>query len=120
MESGIEPQHFKVIKAGMQTVFEGSHGTARGSRIPGISAAGKTGTAQNPHGENHSIFIAFSPVEDPQIAISIIVENSGYGSTWAAPIASLMIEKYIRGYTERPKVEERMMNGVIDYSVKKK
>lgn len=120
IESGIEQQHFKVIKAGMQTVFEGSHGTARGSKIPGITAAGKTGTAQNPHGDNHSLFIAFSPVEDPQIAISIIIENGGYGSTWAAPIASLMIEKFIRGYTERPKVEERMLNGVIDYSKKKK
>ena len=120
METGIEQRHFKVIKAGMQSVFEGAHGTARGSRIPGISAGGKTGTAQNPHGDNHSIFIAFAPVEDPQIALSIIIENGGYGSTWAAPIASLMMEKYIRGYTERPHVEERMMNGVINYNVKKK
>ena len=120
METGIEARHFKVIKAGMQSVFEGSHGTARGSKIPGITAGGKTGTAQNPHGDNHSIFIAFSPVEDPQIALSIIIENGGYGSTWAAPIASLMMEKYIRGYTERPHVEERMMNGVINYNIKKK
>jgi penicillin-binding protein 2 len=120
LETGIEARHFKVIKAGMQSVFEGAHGTARGSKIPGITAGGKTGTAQNPHGDNHSIFIAFSPVEDPQIALSIIIENGGYGSTWAAPIASLMMEKYIRGYTERPAVEERMMNGVIDYDIKKK
>lgn len=120
LETGIESRHFKVIKAGMQSVFEGSHGTARGSRIPGITAGGKTGTAQNPHGDNHSIFIAFAPVEDPQIALSIIIENGGYGSTWAAPIASLMMEKYIRGYTERPNVEERMMNGVINYDIKKK
>lgn len=120
METGIEPRHFKVIKSGMQSVFEGAHGTARGSKIPGITAGGKTGTAQNPHGDNHSIFIAFSPVEDPQIALSIIIENGGYGSTWAAPIASLMMEKYIRGYTERPNVEERMMNGVINYNIKKK
>ena len=120
METGIEPRHFKVIKAGMQSVFEGAHGTARGSKIPGITAGGKTGTAQNPHGDNHSIFIAFSPVEDPQIALSIIIENGGYGSTWAAPIASLMMERYIRGYTERPNVEQRMMNGVINYNIKKK
>ena len=119
-ETGIERKHFQVIKAGMRSVFEGSHGTARGSKIPGISAGGKTGTAQNPHGENHSIFIAFAPVEDPQIALSIIIENGGYGSTWAAPIASLMMEKYIRGYTERPLVEKRMMEGVINYAVKKK
>lgn len=120
METGIENRHFKVIKAGMKSVFEGGAGTARGSRIPGISAGGKTGTAQNPHGDNHSIFIAFAPVEDPKIALSIIIENGGYGSTWAAPIASLMMEKYIRGYTERPHVEERMMKGVINYSIKKK
>lgn len=116
METGIEQRHFKVIKAGMQSVFEGAHGTARGSKIPGISAGGKTGTAQNPHGDNHSIFIAFAPVEDPKIALSIIIENGGYGSTWAAPIASLMMEKYIKGHTDRPAVEKRMMEGVINYS----
>jgi penicillin-binding protein 2 len=120
METGIEERHFKVIKAGMKSVFEGGAGTARGSRIPGISAGGKTGTAQNPHGDNHSIFIAFAPVEDPKIALSIIIENGGYGSTWAAPIASLMMEKYIKGYSEPPNVEERMMKGVINYSIKKK
>ena len=119
IETGIEQRHFKVIKSGMKSVFEGSHGTARGSKIPGITAGGKTGTAQNPHGDNHSIFIAFAPVEDPQIALSIIIENGGYGSTWAAPIASLMMEKYIRGSTERPAVEKRMMDGVINYSRRK-
>jgi penicillin-binding protein 2 len=120
METGIEQRHYKVIKAGMKSVFEGDHGTARGSKIPGVTAGGKTGTAQNPHGDNHSIFIAFAPVEDPKIALSIIIENGGYGSTWAAPIASLMMERYIKGYTERPAVEERMMNGVINYAIKKK
>ena len=120
METGIEQRHYKVIKAGMKSVFEGDHGTARGSKIPGITAGGKTGTAQNPHGDNHSIFIAFAPVEDPKIALSIIIENGGYGSTWAAPIASLMMERFIKGYTERPAVEERMMNGVINYAIKKK
>ena len=59
-------------------------------------------------------------MEDPQIALSIIIENGGYGSTWAAPIASLMMEKYIRGSTERTAVEKRMMDGVINYSRKKK
>lgn len=116
IETGIERRHFRVIKEGMRTVFEGEHGTARGSKIPGISAGGKTGTAQNPHGDNHSIFIAFAPVENPQIALSIIIENGGYGSTWAAPIASLMMEKYIRGYSERPQLEQRMMSGTINYS----
>ena len=99
----------------MRSVFEGAHGTAHRSRIDSISAGGKTGTAQNPHGDDHSIFIAFAPVEDPQIAISIIIENGGYGSRWAAPIASLMMEKYIRGYSKRTDLEKRMKEGKIDY-----
>ena len=105
----IAPKHFRTMKNGMRRVFEGSHGTARYSAIDGISVAGKTGTAQNPHGKDHSIFIAFAPVENPQIAIAVIVENAGFGSTYAAPIASLMIEKYIRGYVKRTDVEQRIM-----------
>lgn len=105
----IAPEHFKTMKNGMKRVFEGEHGTARGSAIDSISVAGKTGTAQNPHGEDHSIFIAFAPVDNPQIAIAVIVENAGFGSTYAAPIATLMIEKYIRGYVKRTNVERRIM-----------
>lgn len=118
IETGIEARHYKIVKKGMQNVFEGSHGTARGSRIEGITAGGKTGTAENPHGEDHSIFIAFAPVENPQIAVSIIIENGGFGSRWAAPIASLMMEKYIRGYTNRTDLEKRMLEGRINYSTK--
>ncbi len=105
----IKKQHFKDVKKGMQSVFEGDHGTARWSRIPDITVGGKTGTAENPHGQDHSIFMAFAPVENPQIAISVVVENAGFGSTWAAPIASLMIEKYIRGEITRPNVEKRVL-----------
>ena len=93
----------------MQKVFEGAHGTARFSKIDSITVAGKTGTAENPHGKDHSIFMAFAPVENPQIAIAVVVENAGFGSTWAAPIASLMIEKYIKGYTTRPHIENRVL-----------
>jgi len=78
-----------------------------------VRAAGKTGTVQNPHGEDHSMFIAFAPVENPVIALSVIVENGGYGSAWAAPIASLMMEKYIQGEVKRKALETRMKEGVI-------
>ena len=71
-------------------------GTARRARIhDSIIVCGKTGTAQNPHGEDHSVFIAFAPKDNPQIAIAVYVENAGGGGRWAAPIASLMIEKYL-------------------------
>ena len=105
----IKQQHFKDVKKGMQSVFEGEHGTARMSYIPGITVGGKTGTAENPHGLDHSIFMAFAPVENPQIAIAVVVENAGFGSTWAAPIASLMIEKYIKGEVTRPYLEKRVL-----------
>ena len=119
VETGIEPRHCRVIKEDMKLVLEGAHGTARYCKIPDITAGGKTGTAQNA-GRPHSLFIAFAPFDDPQIAISVIVENGGYGSTWAAPIATLMIEKYLKGYTDRPAIEERMMKGSVVYSQKKK
>ena len=106
----IKQKHFKDVKKGMQSVFEGEHGTARMSKIPGITVGGKTGTAENPHGLDHSIFMAFAPVENPQIAIAVVVENAGFGSTWAAPIASLIIEKYIKGQVTRPYLETRVLN----------
>ena len=105
----IDKRHFQDVKKGMQSVFEGEHGTARYSKIDSITVGGKTGTAENPHGLDHSIFMAFAPVDNPQIAIAVVVENAGFGSTWAAPIASLMIEKYIRGYVKRPHVEKRVL-----------
>lgn len=105
----INRHHFKDVKKGMRNVFEGEHGTARMSHIDGITVGGKTGTAENPHGKDHSILMAFAPVDKPQIAIAVVVENAGFGSTWAAPIASLMIEKYIRGYVTRPNVEQRVL-----------
>ncbi len=101
----------------MLDVFEGDHGTARYYKIDSIQAAGKTGTVQNPHGEDHSMFIAFAPYDKPEIAIAVVVENAGYGSTWAAPIASLMMEKYLKGYTTRKALETRMMEA--DFHQKK-
>ena len=69
----------------------------------------KTGTVQNPHGKDHSVFIAFAPKENPKIAVAVFVENAGFGGTWAAPIASLVIEKYIKGKIENAKQENRVL-----------
>lgn len=111
MQSTIDEKYFDVVQEAMLEVFEGEHGTARWARLEGVQICGKTGTVQNPHGKDHSMFIAFAPKDDPQIAMSVIVENSGYGSTWAAPIASLMIEKYLNDTISRPHVVKRMVEG---------
>lgn len=93
---GINKEYFNPILAGMYGVVNEPGGTARRAKIhDSIIVCGKTGTAQNPHGEDHSVFIAFAPKDNPEIAIAVYVENSGFGGTWAAPIASLMIEKYL-------------------------
>ena len=86
-------------------------GTGRIAQIDSVVVCGKTGTAQNPHGKNHSIFIAFAPKENPKIAISVVCENAGMGAAWAAPIASLMIEKYLKRQVKRKDLEDRMING---------
>jgi len=104
----IDPQYFDVVIQGMANVVTG--GTATNARIDSIIVCGKTGTAQNPHGKNHSIFLAFAPRDNPKIAISVVIENAGFGATWAAPIASLMIEKYLNRTVRRKDVEERMIN----------
>jgi len=91
---GVDSQYFEPVINGMQAVVD--HGTAVGSKISGIVMCGKTGTAQNNHGEDHSVFVAFAPRENPKIAIAVVVENSGEGSKWAAPIASFIVEKYLR------------------------
>jgi penicillin-binding protein 2 len=91
----IDDAHFATVREGMRRVME--DGTGKWVQIPGISSAGKTGTAQNPHGEDHSLFILFAPFDDPEIAIAVAVENAGYGATAAAPIASLMAEQYLTG-----------------------
>jgi penicillin-binding protein 2 len=71
------------------------YGTANFLQIPNVQYCAKTGTAQNPHGKNHSIFTLFAPKNNPKIAIAVVVENAGYGATWAGPIATLIAEKYI-------------------------
>jgi len=107
----ISPEYFPPVIEGMQKVVEETNASAL-IRIPGITMCGKTGTAQNPHGEDHAVFMAFAPKDDPKIAISVYVENSGYGATFAAPIASLLVEKYLNGEIaqNRKWVEKRMLN----------
>ena len=104
----IDREHFETMAEAMRRVM--AEGTGSFSAIPDIETAGKTGTVQNPHGENHSVFVAFAPVDDPQIAISVVVENAGYGSVWAAPIASLMIEKYLTREVNRAWFEQRILD----------
>ncbi len=113
---GIDTAYFNAVHDGMQLVVE--EGTAVRSKIPGIHICAKTGTAQNPHGEDHSVFVAFAPRENPRIAISVIVENAGQGAFWAGPIASLMIEKYLRDSISRPAMEKNIMDAVILPSIK--
>jgi penicillin-binding protein 2 len=84
---------YKVIKEGMHDVT--IKGTATGVKLPGHEYCAKTGTAQNPHGKNHSIFVCFAPKDNPKVAVAVVVENAGYGATWAGPISSLLMEKYL-------------------------
>lgn len=108
----IEPKYFEPIIDGMELVVHGGAGsTARIAKVEGLTICGKTGTAENPHGKDHSIFIAFAPKDDPKIAIAVYIENGGFGSTWAAPIASLMIEKYVNDTISRGYLEKHILNG---------
>ena len=109
----IDKKYFDPVINGLFNVFEKKHGTAHSSKVNGIEICGKTGTSQNPHGQDHSIFIAFAPKDNPKIAIAVFVENGYWGSRWAGPIATLMIEKYLKGKTNRPYLEKRMLTGSL-------
>lgn len=107
-EVGVDAHHFDMVQDAMA---EAIFGTAARAAIKDITIAGKTGTAQNPQGEDHSVFIAFAPKEDPKIAIAVYVENAGWGGRAAASTASLMIEKYLRREITRPALEEYVKVG---------
>jgi penicillin-binding protein 2 len=100
----IDSVHFETIIQGMRLAVEA--GTGYTAYVPGLDLCGKTGTAQNPHGKDHSVFVGFAPWYDPKIAVAVIVENAGWGATWAAPIASLVAEKYLKGTISRPQLYE--------------
>ena len=116
-ELAIKKQHFEVVKEGMHRVM--IYGTGRHYAIDSLHMAGKTGTVQNPHGRDHAIFIGFAPVEDPQIAVAVVVENAGFGATWACPVATMMIEQYLTGEVKRKDLRKRIGEAVLNESVKK-
>lgn len=117
---GIDAKYFNPILDGMQRVVEEAGGTARRAKIDSVEVCGKTGTAQNPHGEDHSIFMAFAPKNNPKIAIAVYIENAGFGGTWAAPIASLMMEKYLHDSIADPLKEKRILEANLMDVVQKK
>jgi len=118
--AGINPPFFDVIIDGMSAVVNQPSGTAWYSRIPEIEMCGKTGTVQNPQGKDHSVFVAFAPRENPKIAIAVVVENAGFGATWSAPIASLLVEKYISKKINRPQAYmDRLINANLLPDLKK-
>jgi len=110
----IDSQHFDVVVDAMEKVIQSGTGQYR-AKIKDIAVCGKTGTVQNPHGEDHSVFIAFAPKEKPKIAVSVYVENAGQGARAAASIASLVIEKYLKGEIERKRIEEYALRGEFIY-----
>ena len=115
----IDKENFEIVIDGMVDVVD--RGTARIAKINGISVAGKTGTVENfiliknekKQLTDHSTFIAFAPADDPKIAVSVFIENGYWGSRWAAPIASLIIEKYLKEDVGRKWLENRMVNGSL-------
>ncbi len=116
-ELDIEQEYFDILKVGMHRVMV--HGTGRHYAVDSLHMAGKTGTVQNPHGRDHAIFIGFAPVEDPKIAVAVVIENAGFGATWACPVASMMIEQYLTGEVKRKDLRKRIGESVLNASVKK-
>ena len=117
----IKQEYYKDVAQGMRMAVTG--GTCRTANLSYVEVAGKTGTAQNPHGKDHSAFMGFAPFNNPKIAICVYVENAGFGATFGVPIGTLMIEKYLKREIspEHKGLEERMMNSnTIIYSGVKK
>ncbi len=111
----VDTTHFQTAVDGMYMAVNGggsAGATARNAAIPGLDVCGKTGTAQNPHGKDNSVFICFAPKDNPKIAVAAYVENAGFGATWALPVASLMLEMYLKGEIspQRRHLEDRMLN----------
>jgi len=107
-ETGIDTAYFSFVQDAMSDAI---FGTASRAVIPGIEICGKTGTAENPHGYDHSVFMAFAPKDNPKIAIAVYVENAGWGGRAAASIASLVIEKYLTGEVKRKALEDYVLTG---------
>lgn len=113
----IDKEYFDIVDEGMWRVNE--YGTARNYKIPGIVVCGKTGTVENNKGKDHAFFIGYAPRENPQIVIAVVVENAGFGSTWAAPISSLMMEQYLTKKMTRPEMVEEYSRRVTNPNAKR-
>lgn len=118
-ETGVKEEYFDLVQDAMYRVVSETGGTARRARTKDIEVCGKTGTVQNGDYPDHSVFIAFAPKDDPKIAIAVYVEYAGFGGTWAAPISSLMIEKYLKGEVSDKRKEKRILDFENLYLVKK-
>ena len=122
----VDTVHFQKVISGMYKAVNsgfGSGGTASIAAVEGLDICGKTGTAQNPHGDDHSVFICFAPKDNPKIAVAAYVENGGFGAAYAAPIASLLTEKYLNGEisgNDRKALEKKMMDADLLHKVKVK
>ncbi|MBQ0005950.1 MAG: penicillin-binding protein 2 [Alistipes sp.] len=113
----VDSRHFEPIIDGMWKAVNaepGAGGTARSAHVNGLDICGKTGTAENPHGDTHAVFICFAPKEHPVIAVAVYLENAGFGGTWAAPVASLAVEKYINGDIDRTPAREVLENRILN------
>ncbi|MCO5725715.1 peptidoglycan D,D-transpeptidase FtsI family protein [Robiginitalea marina] len=121
----IDPEHFAPVVQGMADVYE--KGTARWLQVPGVKIAGKTGTVENftiidgvrKQLTDHSVFVAFAPVDNPQIALAVYIENGYYGARYAGHIASLLIEKYLKGTISRKDLEKRMLEKTLEHEYAK-
>jgi penicillin-binding protein 2 len=121
IDAGVEARYYEPVVEGLSRAVNMPGGTAYSVRISDIEMCGKTGTAQNPHGENHAVFFAFAPRENPKIAIAVFVENAGYGGTWAGPIASMLVEKYLKDTITLPQyIQERIYNSNLLPKLKEK
>ena len=114
----VDTSYFPAVVEGMYMAVNagfGSGATASIAAVEGLDICGKTGTAQNPHGDDNSVFICFAPKDNPKIAVAAYIEHGSFGARWAAPIASLLTEKYLTRNIDdsRKELEKRMIEGVL-------
>ena len=114
----VDAKHFEAVIEGMRRVVYVDGGTGRQARSADYIVCGKTGTVENKPKKDHAVFLAFAPMDKPKIAIVVFIENAGFGGTWSAPIASLMMDKYIKGHITDT-VKERKMLDFNVYGTKK-
>ena len=115
--TNIDKQYFAIVKEGMLRVMK--YGTGRSCNIDSLKIGGKTGTAQVLNKKDNAIFIGIAPIDDPKIAVAVVVENAGFGATWACPVATMMMEQYLTGEVKRRDLRKRIGSAVLNESVKK-